>query len=69
MNFSIAAIAYWAVGFALAFGGAGLIAGDHAFFLNVSGDPAEAAAQIPKVAATIEAYAAEIEHAAAALEK
>ena len=29
----------------------------------------EAAAQIPKVAATIEAYAAEIEKAAAALEK
>jgi ammonium transporter, Amt family len=47
VNFSIASIAYWAVGFALAFGGAGAIAGDHGFFLNVSGDPAEAAAQIP----------------------
>ena len=32
-------------------------------------DFTEAAAQIPKVAATIEAYAAEIERAAAALEK
>jgi ammonium transporter, Amt family len=47
VNFSIASIAYWAVGFALAFGGAGAIAGDHGFFLNVSGDPAEAASQIP----------------------
>ena len=32
-------------------------------------DFAEATAQIPKVAATIEAYAAEIEKAAAALER
>jgi ammonium transporter, Amt family len=47
VNFSIASIAYWAVGFALAFGGTGLIAGDHGFFLNVSGTPAEAASQIP----------------------
>jgi ammonium transporter, Amt family len=47
VNFSIASIAYWAVGFALAFGGAGAIAGTHGFFLNVSGDPAEAASQIP----------------------
>jgi Amt family ammonium transporter len=47
VNFSIASIAYWAVGFALAFGGAGAIAGDHGFFLNVSGNPAEAASQIP----------------------
>src|ERR671910_955999 len=47
VNFSIASIAYWAVGFALAFGGAGAIAGDHGFFLNVSGDPAQAASQIP----------------------
>jgi ammonium transporter, Amt family len=47
VNFSIASIAYWAVGFALAFGGTGLIAGDHGFFLNVSGNPVEAAAQIP----------------------
>src|SRR4051794_11491687 len=47
VNYSIASIAYWAVGFALAFGGAGAIAGAHGFFLNVSGDPAQAASQIP----------------------
>jgi ammonium transporter, Amt family len=47
VNYSIASIAYWAVGFALAFGGAGAIAGTHGFFLNVSGDPAQAASQIP----------------------
>jgi ammonium transporter, Amt family len=46
-NFSIAALAYWAVGFALAFGGAGTIAGTHGFFLDVSSAPAEAAKQIP----------------------
>src|SRR5213594_787057 len=46
-NFSIASIAYWAVGFALAFGGAGTIAGTHGFFLDVSSTPAEAAKQIP----------------------
>jgi Amt family ammonium transporter len=33
-NFSIAAICYWAVGFALAFGGAGWFAGTHGFFLD-----------------------------------
>jgi Amt family ammonium transporter len=46
-NFSIAALAYWAVGFALAFGGAGEIAGTNGFFLDVSSLPAEAAAQFP----------------------
>jgi ammonium transporter, Amt family len=46
-NFSIAAIAYWAVGFALAFGGAGEIAGTNGFFLDVSSLPAEAASQFP----------------------
>ena len=46
-NFSIAGIAYWAVGFALAFGGAGAIAGTEGFFLDVSMDPAKAAASIP----------------------
>jgi ammonium transporter, Amt family len=46
-NFSIAAIAYWAVGFALAFGGAGEIAGTNGFFLDVSSLPAEAAGQFP----------------------
>jgi len=46
-NFSIAALAYWAVGFALAFGGAGTIAGTNGFFLDVSSAPADAAAQFP----------------------
>jgi len=47
-NFSIASLAYWACGFALAFGGSGLLWGDSGFFLaGVSSDPAEAAAQFP----------------------
>jgi Amt family ammonium transporter len=46
-NFSIASLCYWAVGFALAFGGAGEIAGDSGFFLDVSPDPAQAAQQFP----------------------
>jgi Amt family ammonium transporter len=46
-NFSIASIAYWAVGFALAFGGAGEIAGTNGFFLDVSSVPADAATQFP----------------------
>ena len=46
-NFSIAGLCYWAVGFALAFGGSGTIAGTHGFFLNVSGDAAAAAGEIP----------------------
>src|SRR3954467_13054948 len=33
-NLSIAALCYWAVGFALAFGGAGWFAGTHGTFLN-----------------------------------
>jgi Amt family ammonium transporter len=33
-NFSIAALCYWAIGFALAFGGAGWFAGTHGAFLN-----------------------------------
>src|SRR5215210_7151318 len=49
-NFSIASIAYWAVGFALAFGGAGTIAGDSGFFLDVSSVPSEAAKQFPFLA-------------------
>jgi Amt family ammonium transporter len=48
-NFSIASIAYWAVGFALAFGGAGAIAGTQGFFLDVSSVPSEAAKQFPFV--------------------
>src|SRR6186997_3176605 len=47
VNFSIAALMYWAVGFALAFGGAGTIAGDSGFFLDVSSVPSEAAQQFP----------------------
>ena len=47
VNFSICALLYWAVGFALAFGGAGTIAGTHGFFLDVSSLPAEAAANFP----------------------
>src|SRR3954465_7367892 len=42
-NFSIAAILYWAVGFAFAFGGAtGHIIGDTGFFLRDYGDPQKA---------------------------
>jgi ammonium transporter, Amt family len=46
-NYSICAIAYWAVGFALAFGGAGTIAGTHGFFLDVGHTASEAAADFP----------------------
>jgi Amt family ammonium transporter len=35
-NFSIAALCYWAVGFALAFGGAGWFAGTHGSFLGTT---------------------------------
>jgi Amt family ammonium transporter len=37
-NFSIAALCYWAIGFALAFGGAGWFAGTHGTFLGTT-DP------------------------------
>src|SRR4051812_2671054 len=47
VNFSIASLAYWAVGFALAFGGTGTIAGNHGFFLNVGHTASEAADKIP----------------------
>jgi Amt family ammonium transporter len=46
-NFSIAAICYWAVGFALAFGGAGEIAGTQGWFLDVGSTAAEASKQFP----------------------
>src|SRR3954452_9460718 len=46
INFSISSLAYWAVGFALAFGGAGAIAGTHGFFLNVGHTASEAANDI-----------------------
>ena len=39
-NLSIAALCYWAVGFALAFGGAGWFAGDHGFFLDTQAQSA-----------------------------
>src|SRR3954451_15150641 len=43
VNFSIAAILYWAVGFAFAFGGdAGHVIGTHGFLLRDYGDPASA---------------------------
>ena len=35
-NFAIAGLCYWAVGFALAFGGAGALAGTHGWFLDTS---------------------------------
>jgi Amt family ammonium transporter len=42
-NFSIAAICYWAVGFAFAFGGPlGHVLGTHGFFLQNFGDPQKA---------------------------
>jgi Amt family ammonium transporter len=42
-NFSIAAICYWAIGFAFAFGGAtGHVIGDTGFFLRDFGDPQQA---------------------------
>src|SRR3989442_10917616 len=44
-NFSIASIAYWAVGVALAFGGAGAVAGSHGVFLDVGSVPSGAAKQ------------------------
>ena len=42
MNFSIAALLYWAVGFALAFGGTGELWGSTGFFLRDFGDPSTA---------------------------
>jgi Amt family ammonium transporter len=47
VNFSICALLYWAVGFALAFGGAGWFAGDQGFFLDVSSLASGASTQIP----------------------
>jgi Amt family ammonium transporter len=54
-NFSIAAIMYWAVGFAFAFGGdAGHIIGDTGFFLRDYGDPQTAFPVMGLSDATIE---------------
>jgi len=49
VNFSIASLCYWAVGFALAFGGLGEIAGTHGFFLDVGSSVEEAGKSIPFV--------------------
>ena len=47
VNFSIASLAYWAFGFAIAFGGTGAIAGDSGWFLDVGSTAAAAAKQFP----------------------
>ncbi len=52
-NFSIAALLYWAVGFAFAFGN-GKIIGHHGFFLRDYGDPQQAFAVMGLSDATIE---------------
>jgi ammonium transporter, Amt family len=49
VNFSIASLCYWAVGFALAFGGLGEIAGTHGFFLDIGSSVEEAGKSIPFV--------------------
>src|ERR671933_315244 len=55
-NFSIAGIAYWAVGFAFAFGGAtGHVIGTHGFLLRDFGDPAKAFPIMGLSDATVEA--------------
>src|SRR5204863_7811062 len=54
-NFSIAAIMYWAVGFAFAFGGdLGHVIGSHGFFLRDFGDPQKAFPVMGLSDATIE---------------
>jgi ammonium transporter, Amt family len=52
-NFSIAAILYWAIGFAFAFGNGDII-GTHGFFLRDYGDPQKAFAVMGLSDATIE---------------
>jgi ammonium transporter, Amt family len=55
-NFSIAAIMYWAVGFAFAFGGGlGHVIGTDGFFLRAFGDPQEAFPIMGLSDATVEA--------------
>src|SRR3954470_22571702 len=55
-NFSIAGICYWAVGFAIAFGGPiGHVIGTHGFFLRAYGDPQQAFPIMGLSDATIEA--------------
>jgi Amt family ammonium transporter len=53
VNFSIAAIMYWAIGFAFAFGNGDII-GTHGFFLRDYGDPQQAFAVMGLSDATIE---------------
>jgi ammonium transporter, Amt family len=56
VNFSIAAIVYWAVGFAFAFGHTdNLVIGTHGFFLRDYGDPQQAFPVMGLSDATIEA--------------
>ncbi len=52
VNFAICSIVYWAVGFALAFGGSAALAGTHGFFLDVSTDAASTGSIIPLVGVT-----------------
>src|SRR4051794_5183315 len=55
-NFSIAAICYWAIGFAFAFGGPlGHVLGTHGFFLRDFGDPQKAFPIMGLSDATVEA--------------
>src|SRR3954462_7451840 len=55
-NFLIAAIVYWAVGFAFAFGGPlGHVLGTHGFFLRDFGDPSKAFPIMGLSDATVEA--------------
>jgi Amt family ammonium transporter len=55
-NFSIAAVMYWAVGFAFAFGGPlGHVIGTHGFFLRDFGDPTKAFPIMGLSDATVEA--------------
>jgi Amt family ammonium transporter len=55
MNFSIAGLAYWAVGFALAFGGLGDLWGNTGWFLHDFGDPQKAFPIMGLSDATVEA--------------
>jgi ammonium transporter, Amt family len=52
VNFSISSLCYWAVGFALAFGGTAAIAGTNGFFLDVSSSATSTAESIPLVDVT-----------------
>src|SRR5437660_211285 len=47
INFSIASLGYWAVGFAFAFGGSAAILGTHGFFLSTGHTALAAARDFP----------------------